>query len=275
VLFSERKRRRALQEREAAGESFWTSDFTDEVRTKVKWVLWDCAGDYSARDIVEYAHGLVCRDLGREWLTAPGTDSTQDLLRALAVSETEMVATVVESLYQGMKRIWPTRANTMSGSHADFEERVNDVLSSHRVSFELIDGQMIEKESQELHSNVVAPVLRLLSGRKGWDRIEAAYQDALREVSQNNPDDAITDAGRALEDALTTLGCSGNSLGPKITDAVKRGLIASHDAPVLHWVSADRSQRGDAHPGPNPTRDDAWLTIHVVGALILRLASSN
>jgi hypothetical protein len=36
-------------------------------------------------------------------------------------------------------------------------------------------------------------------------------------------------------------------------------------------VSADRSERGDAHLVKESDSDDAWLVVHVVGALILRL----
>ena len=44
----------------------------------------------------------------------------------------------------------------------------------------------------------------------------------------------------------------------------------------MHWVSADRSEMGDSHKAETTlTRDDAWLTVHVVGALILRLASEG
>jgi hypothetical protein len=40
---------------------------------------------------------------------------------------------------------------------------------------------------------------------------------------------------------------------------------------LVDWVSASRSDRGDAHSASNATRPDAWLVVHVVGALILRL----
>jgi diacylglycerol kinase len=43
---------------------------------------------------------------------------------------------------------------------------------------------------------------------------------------------------------------------------------------VMHWVSADRSTSGDAHQVGSAAIEDAWLTVHIVGALILRLAGS-
>ena len=81
---------------------------------------------------------------------------------------------------------------------------------------------------------------------------------------------------------LDALGCEGNSLGPKLQNAKDRGLLAPHDSPMAEivkkagdWVSADRSNTGDAHNAGSATVDDAWFTVHVVGALILRLAQGT
>jgi hypothetical protein len=152
--------------------------------------------------------------------------------------------------------------------------KINQVFDEHRIAFELVEGQMVEIESKELHQEVVAPTLRLLSGRAGWDAVEEAYHDALEEIAKN-PGDAITDAGRALQTALELLGCEGNSLGPLVKSARKKGLLAGHDERLLEavvdWVSADRSEKGDAHKSASVSRDDAWFTVHVVGAVLLRL----
>jgi hypothetical protein len=74
-----------------------------------------------------------------------------------------------------------------------------------------------------------------------------AYLDALREISNGSPDDAITDAGTTLQEALSVLGCTGNALGPLIKDAKRRGLLAPHDAKlekaitdVMDWVSRQK-----------------------------------
>lgn len=108
--------------------------------------------------------------------------------------------------------------------------------------------------------------------------MEKAYRAALEEIHNGKPDDAITDAGTALQETLELLGCEGNSLGPLIKSARNRGLLGPHDTPlleslvsVMNWVSADRSTKGDAHNTDDVSRDDAWLTVHVVGAVILRL----
>ena len=89
-------------------------------------------------------------------------------------------------------------------------------------------------------------------------------------------------AHTALHFDLKARGCDGNAIGPRLRSAKRLGILAPHDGPMLdtvvaliNWVSADRSEVGDAHPGGPPTRDDAWLAVHVVGAVILRLAAGS
>jgi hypothetical protein len=141
----------------------------------------------------------------------------------------------------------------------------------------MINGQMMAFSGDPVHNATIEPALNLLIDRR-YERAQAAFRDALREIQNRKPDDAITDAGTALQETLGELGCQGNTLGRLISDA--RGLLAGHDEKLtagivafLEWASADRSEKGDAHKHSDATIDDAWLTVHVVGALIRRLAS--
>src|SRR5262249_38063208 len=158
---------------------------------------------------------------------------------------------------------------------------VNVILREHRISYELINDQMVEFSSRTLHQQVISPSLKLLASRPNLEKVESAYKDALEEISKGNAADAITDAGTALQEMLSALGCAGNALGPQIASARAKKIIAPHDSPlltaiekVLHWVSADRSEKGDAHGVTSATLEDAWLIVQVVGAVVLRLSNS-
>lgn len=127
----------------------------------------------------------------------------------------------------------------------------------------------------------VEPALKLLIGSQ-FAAAHGAYLDALKEISNGKADDAITDAGTALQETLTALGCQGNALGPLIKDAKKNGLLAGHDQNLvdgiikfMDWASADRSTTGDAHKHSDADVSDAWLMVHIVGALIVRLVEPS
>lgn len=146
----------------------------------------------------------------------------------------------------------------------------------YRVAYRVVDRELIPLGSDELHAEVVAPALRLLVGTR-YKRAHVAYLGAIKEIPAD-PANAITDAGTALQETLEALGCEGNALGPLIKSARKRGLIAGHDQTLMNgienflsWASADRSNMGDGHHVSDASRADAWLMVHIVGALIVRL----
>jgi hypothetical protein len=260
VLHYQRKRQKELAEREAAGENVWSTTFPPLAVTRLmaSWSaifgngFWSVASNALKHVTIATGHDLFAKYGYTESHSLEVFDLGLRNEPALAPSLIEAFAAA-------------------SYQHPDVIATLNTLLAQERVAFEFIDGQMIEFESKELHQEIVAPTLRLLSGRTGWDAVETAYQNALREIGQD-PADAITDAGTALQEAFTILGCKGNALGPLADDARKIGLLAPYDGKIIDWVSADRSGKGDAHNATPAGRDDAWLAVHVVGALILRLA---
>ena len=81
---------------------------------------------------------------------------------------------------------------------------------------------------------------------------------------------------------LTALGCDGGALGDLVSSAKKKGLLTGADTPLtesiiktVNWVAAKRNQ-GEAHRGdPDMNMSDAWMVVHVVGALVLRLSEAS
>lgn len=278
-LFKNRRRQAELEAREAAGESFWTREFDEAARNKIVLAMWDMDRPWAnvTNDTpLENAKRLVARQFG--WHQLEGVTGRGALSQIVQKEpDGEIVASIIEAVAWAL-------ANTrfVAGSWemaARFEERINHVCSTHRIAYELIEGEMVPFDSKEMHEAVVAPTLRLLSGRSGWEHVEAAYQDALREIGEGNAADAITDAGRALQAALEVAGARGNALGPLVKDAKKKGLLGNHDETLtdgigkfMDWVSAERSEMGEAHKSGTDERADAWLAVHIVGALVLRLA---
>jgi hypothetical protein len=273
MLYTRRKRNEALAAAEASGKSFWTKKFAPEVRVKVLHALNSFADDiYGARAALALARQLILYDEG--WMgLGHGVEPVEDMLGYIREAPDDTLPTIIEALYQAL--VTSRQRGSWGVDPAGFTAAISGILAEHRVSFDFVDGTMVEFTSRELHQEVVEPTLRLLGGQRDLAKVEAAYQKALRELSAGAADDAITDAATALQEMLIALGCEGKALGPLLGSAKKKGLLAAHDAPLIDWVSADRSQFGDAHRATSPTREDAWLTVHVVGALALRLAKGR
>lgn len=278
ALFSERRRLAAIEDREAQGEELWSLDLTDPVRVKLVQVL-QAHFPHSSFDPGDWPRiAQSVRHARGVFKLTPGNlaNHQRDVATALLSGDVEMVADVLEAACEVMSLSAEYR---LAALIRDF----NDVLAAHRVAFEVIDAQVVLFSSRVMHTATVVPALSLLAGDARFAGAESAFQDALRELgSEDGAADAITDAGTALQEMLVALGCEGNALGPLVKSARAKGLIGASDqrlergiVDVVEWVAADRSTTGDSHNATRASREDAWLTVHVVGALMVRLASGT
>lgn len=279
-LYAERLRRQSEAAKRAGGTDGWTTKVVTPARVKLHLAWQDVLG-YARVDEYQYA-GVVERRI-RQSLGAAGV--TPDRIAIAKVSD-EVALSLLEAEYQTLVQrevmfelVDPDESTVEYVFAADhFLERVNAILESHAIAFTLTGaGHIIPIESMEMHASVVAPVLHLLHS-PGLAASETAYQKALQEIRNNDPGDAITDAATALQEALTALGCEGNSLGKLLASARDKELLGPHGSPLLEsvkrigdWVHARRSG-GEAHRGDDTaTLAEAWLVVHVVGALIIHL----
>jgi hypothetical protein len=278
MLYGERKRMAELAQKEAAGESYWTKKFDDRLRVKIHYAMWEASEGlgrfyFAARQLILEADGLRA-------LSNPAFTALVDFQQYVERCADDEIPTTIEAFYTALSDKRLMQETGVYFSEIKFEVKMGELLQKGRIGFELVGGQMIPFESKELHAEVILPTLSLLSSGEMWKPAQAAYLNALDEISRGDGPDAITDAGTALQESLLALGCEGNSLGPLIASAKNRGLLGSHDremieaiSKLMHWVSADRSQSGDAHNAGDASVEDAWLIVHIVGAIIVRLNS--
>ncbi|MFJ4229901.1 hypothetical protein ACIPYV_20230 [Paenarthrobacter nicotinovorans] len=271
-LFLERKRLKALEVAEAAGQSFWTEDIPVEARTKVAYAIDACSGlvyDFNY-DLHAVITRRVCVDLGINMQTV-------DFDALSKMKDAGRFLSFVEATHLALE---DSRRPDLAPA---FAQEVNKVFNAHRVAYKLVDegSQIIELDSLELHNAVVEPVIKLLYGEARLDRAQEAYMAALKQISHHDAANAITDAGTALQETFNALGVPGKVLGEQIKAVRSTGQLAGRDAPMLEsvvkameWVASERNQNGDGHKVTNATLDDAWLIVHVVGALIVRLAGT-
>lgn len=271
MVYMERKRLAALQAAEAAGEDIWTEELSEAVRTKIL-ALW---GDLPNRYFYEQSIQLKVE---RMMLVEAAIRDCGPIESVLSDGSVDMVLSYLDAIAIGLHEL---RGMRFVGQrpHNEWCAGIARIFEAHRIKFKFIDGQVIPLGSEIMHAKVVEPTLALLHGRPEFARAGKAFRDALEELAGGKPDDAITDAGTALQEALTAVGCMGNTLGDLIKDAKNNGWFGPRDSPLAdgiakihNWVAAERND-GEAHRVSDVTKDDAWFVVHVVGAAIVRLAA--
>lgn len=287
MLHSMRRRIQAIAAAEAAGQPVWTEAFDERVRSRVRHV-WSRIANGAGWDEVgrcfETARRLILEQEGIASLTAAETWASADFDQFFSTCPDDMWPTALEALTLAIEARDQEGAQVgyiYYGYANAFTEEVNEIFHQERVAWKFVDHQMVEMKSSELHEAVLEPALRLLHDPR-FAAADQSYRKALEELSRGDGADAITDAGTALQEVLTTVGCEENQLGDLIKSAKAKGLLASHDTPVstaiekaLRWVAADRSQSGESHHASSASREDAWLIVHIVGAFIVRLAEGT
>jgi hypothetical protein len=162
-----------------------------------------------------------------------------------------------------------------------FIEVVNDRLLHSRVDWLFEDGRFQERGNYVLHSEVLRPATILLGDDPTFRTASDAFQSALTRLSKGETDVALTQAATALQEFFRALGVEGNSVSDQLDKAQRAKVISGADRslmkPLIDWVNADRSDRGNAHRHRegDVTKADAWLMMHVVAALMVRLSNKE
>lgn len=157
-------------------------------------------------------------------------------------------------------------------------EVVNDRLLHARVGWSFEDGRFQERGNFVMHSEVLRPATILLADDPHFRTASEAFQSALTRLSKGETDVALTQAATSLQEFFRALGVEGNSVSDQLDKAQSQRVISPADRnlmkPLIGWVNADRSDRGNAHRHRegDVTKADAWLMMHVVGALMVRLS---
>jgi hypothetical protein len=291
-LYAERERRKVYAELLAAGALELTDELDQDARIKL-YKAWDDVTRHMAFKNAYYAleQYIADRTLGSIAVQVdpssmePGGSIGNSQLLSLIEAEHEALRWLADNPhlgspnYPGPNQQWMA---IITDAPEAFRRRANAILEPHLVNLRLNENsRLVPLQSQEMHNQVVEPTLHLLHGQPRFADAEKAYQDALRELRDHRPDDAITDAAGALEQALRAAGCTGNSLGELRKSGQQAGVLKADDDRItgvigqtIEWIK-DKRNAGEAH-GSNAKylQSDAWMLVHIVGALILRISDA-
>jgi len=165
---------------------------------------------------------------------------------------------------------------------AGYRRKANSIFVTFRISWMFVNGRLTPRTGDLMHTQVIAPLEAILTGKPEFERAEAAYNEALSHLANGQPGAAITSASSTLQEVLRVLGAKGGDLNTLWGDATRKGFLMKHDAKlnsaiknIADWAVADRGNKGNAHWASTGGQDDAWLAVHVIGSLILRLAADD
>lgn len=287
VPYPLRELRRETAEREAAGESLWTERLNLTARNKlaacVRNLLWDdmhgpgvptllsaITQDVSDAAGVKSRAGEIPELFGRQ-----DVDDFVDSIRD-PDEHTAVIFGLIEGLWRWEAVVDEEFVKRGPGARQLFQERITEILEDHRIGFAFINGKFLPRSGSVADREILIPAVEFLTGDPRFADADAEYCEALDAIQHRQPDEAITKACTALQSALAALGCDDDKLSTQVALAAGKGLFAKHDKPLQGWLIADRGNFGSAHPGDRPAaREDAWLAVHVVGAIILRLSRGS
>src|SRR5258708_35532247 len=227
MLYSERKRLADIALRESDGENLWSLRIPTAFRRKLLELIFNMGEVVNYYDSPIYSNGterilsiarsIILRDTGRGAL-AGGRTTDQDMQMHIMEGASEDYPDILEALIQALTSLLSNYAQG-SAEVKSFEASINKLLESYRIAYSLEHGEVIPFKSRELHTSIVLPALRLLT-QQGWESVEESYQDSLKELVGGKPDNAITDATTALQEALRKVGCKGANLASLLKSAL-------------------------------------------------------
>ncbi|WP_131773890.1 MULTISPECIES: AbiJ-NTD4 domain-containing protein [Protofrankia] len=278
-LFTKRESEVAEEEARARGDyvEYFTEEATSEFRHQVLDLINDLS-DELRRNFEKEIGSILVREYGVPFLVGPNLIPEDDFRTfVLKRAKADQIMDIIHITMDLTERSY--------GSYKAYLTLVRTVsirLRENKMAYDLVDGQIVRKKSQELHAAVVQPALTLLHGRKRFSEVERQYQDGLKELSEGHWGDAVTDANAAVELALRiVLGYEQGQLPSLLGEARKKGYFGQAQERSLRRavdgfsaLSEIRNSQGDAH-GNTTDEATAWLCIHWAGALIVYIVQRD
>lgn len=287
-------RARYLRERaehERKNGVVWHEDFSELVRGKLFDAIEQSTDQFEMLEryvesyLREHSHDNqnvqgISGALMQDW----GYASTDQILDVLAATGMMLDRLQDEVIAEARSPEWfvENLVNVPTYDGTGYRRKANAIFVEFRIAWVFVDGQFIPRTGELMHTEVVAPLEAILTGKPEFASAERAYNEALSHLASGQPGAAITSASSTLQEVLRGMGAKGGDLNSLMNDAIYKGFLAKHDAKlnaafksIADWAVADRGSMGNAHWSSKGGQDDAWLAVHIVGALVLRLAAEG
>ena len=228
-----------LKKKQRAGKTdvFQYDDLPNEFRVQVVHILADAIGcwEYASEwDLVpesnkwwHHIHSQMVREFGVFRLSERGGDLFEECQHFIQEAEALPTLDLIEFAFRFIDRgIRPFLVK----HHWDFPGRpaqspddaikeLNERFLEHSLGYAFVDGQLIRKDSQFVHAEVVQPALALLAGAK-FRGPSDEFLRAHEHYRHGRHKEAIQDALKAFESTMKAI-CDARRWTYKPTDTAK------------------------------------------------------
>ncbi len=211
-LYSKR-RRRALGE---VPDVFTYDETPEQLRVQVLY-LWDSTigtqRDYNERYGVGDAKGafsLIVQTLRKEYgkleLVRQYRENFREELRAffLSSADADQAIDVIELSFRVIDNICRDWSNDHASAADDAIEELNERFSEHGIGFSFDDGQIIRKDTEFTHKEIVKPVLRFLSEPE-YSGAQQEFLSAFDHQRQGKNKEALNDCLKSFESTMKAI----------------------------------------------------------------------
>ena len=215
-------------------EVYIYDSFPQEFRNQAFYAMSDVFDDYDKHaystrsSFWDWVHNSFCRECGLKYLWNPDYESRNQIENYIRLATDMNFLDFMDYTFNIIDRAKDVRPNHYSG---DWEEHIdsviielNDRFKQHNLGYEFINGEIIRKDNELIHQEVIKPALKLLF-QSGFEGAEQEFLDAFEHRRKGENKDAILDALKAFESTMKAI-CDANGYAYDPTKDTAKDLIA-------------------------------------------------
>lgn len=157
----------------------------------------------------EYLHNSFSRELGVKTLFSKAYISSRDRVEYFVEGASD--EEFLDFLDYAFSFVFKLVGINIYANPEEKNEKITDSIAElnyrfiqHNLGYEFVNGEIIRKDNQFIHQEVVKPALRLLTNN-GFAGAEREFLDAFEHRRKGENKDAILDALKAFESTMKTI----------------------------------------------------------------------
>lgn len=225
-------KRKRLREKAGQPDVYKYDQLPEELRVQVIHIWRTSLGvykDYYGEEVLPnknwvWIHDTFCRELGLLTLEPPRNNAFQKCCKfILDESDIDNVLSLIEFSFRFIDMYWRNRFfydkddAKATQDPDDAIDELNARFKEHGIGYQYVGGEIIQVDSQYIHTEVVRPAISLLQ-EAGFDGASEEFLKAHEHYRKGRNKEAIAEALKAFESTMKSICASmGWSVPPNAT----------------------------------------------------------